>query len=61
MKALVHELQEQGFEVWIYTSSYRTETYIRTLFRHYGLRFSQIVTGMRHKKEVQGIEDIRSG
>ena len=51
---LIHTLQNEGFEVWVYTSSFRTETYIRALFRHYGVRFDQIVNGYRHKEEVQG-------
>ena len=51
---LIHDLQAQGFEVWVYTSSYRTETYIRSLFRHYGVRFDSIVNGFRHDAEVQG-------
>ena len=52
--ALIHELQKQGFEVWVYTSSFRTELYIRTLFRAYGIRFDRIVNGYRHQEEVQG-------
>jgi len=52
--ALIHELQAQGFEVWIYTSSFRTVTYIRALFRHYGVRFDNIINGLIHKAEVQG-------
>ena len=51
---LIHALQERGFEVWIYTSSYRTEAYLRGLFRAYGVRFDQIVNGQRHEREVQG-------
>ena len=50
---LIHALQKEGFEVWVYTSSFRTETYIRALFRQYGIRFDQIVNGYRHKDEVQ--------
>ena len=51
---LIHELQKRGFEVWVYTSSYRTELYIRALFRNYGVRFDHIVNGARHQAEVQG-------
>lgn len=51
--ALIHALQERGYEVWIYTSSYRTEVYLRALFRAYGVHFDQIVNGQRHEKEVQ--------
>ena len=51
---LIRALQKEGFEVWVYTSSFRTETYIRALFRQYGVRFDHIVNGYRHKEEVQG-------
>lgn len=50
---LIHALQERGFEVWIYTSSYRTEAYLRALFRAYGVRFDGIINAQRHQKEVQ--------
>lgn len=50
---LIHALQERGFEVWIYTSSYRTQAYLRALFRAYGVRFDGIVNAQRHLKEVQ--------
>ena len=50
---LIHRLQELGYEVWVYTSSFRSEKYIRRLFRHYGVRFDGIVNGSRHLKEVQ--------
>ncbi len=51
---LIRALQEDGFEVWVYTTSFRSETYIRQLFRLYGVRFDGIVNGQRHAKEVQG-------
>ena len=41
------------YEVWIYTSSFRSESYIRRLFRCYGVRLDGIVNGNRHLKEVQ--------
>ncbi len=50
---LVWELQILGYEVWVYTSSFRSERYIRGLFRHYGVRFDGIVNGDRHLREVQ--------
>lgn len=52
--ALINDLQEQGFEVWVYTTSFRTEKYIKRLFRCYGVRFDGIVNGQRHQAEVQG-------
>ena len=50
---LIWELQIQGYEVWIDTSSFRSESYIRRLFRWYGVRLDGIVNGDRHLKEVQ--------
>ena len=51
---LIHDLQAEGFEVWVYTSSFRADVYIKTLFRHYGVKFDGIINGDRHKREVQG-------
>ena len=51
--ALIRELQRLGYEVWVYTSSFRTERYIRRLFRFYGVRFDGIVNAERHLREVQ--------
>ena len=50
---LINTLQEMGYEVWVYTSSFRTINYIKGLFRHYGVRFDGIINGTRHLKEVQ--------
>ena len=50
---LIHTLQEEEFEVWVYTSSFRSEKYIRSLFRCYGIRFDGIINAQRHLREVQ--------
>ena len=50
---LINELQRRGFEVWVYTSSFRSEVYIKSL-----LKFDSIVNGYRHKKEVQGNREM---
>ena len=50
---LIRTLQGMGYEVWVYTSSFRSEGYIKTLFRLYGVVFDGIVNGNRHLKEVQ--------
>ena len=50
---LIRTLQEMGYEVWVYTSSFRSERYIRNLFRCYGVHFDGIVNGQRHLREVQ--------
>ena len=51
---LIRTLQERGCEVWVYTSSFRSDRYIRGLFRMYGVHFDGIVNGYRHQREVQG-------
>lgn len=50
---LINELQKMGYDVWIYTSSFRSERYIRRLFRFYGVRLDGIVNGQRHMREIQ--------
>ena len=50
---LIHELQKMDYEVWIYTSSFRSEKYIRNLFRCYGIKLDGIINGERHLREVQ--------
>ena len=55
---LINELQRRGFEVWVYTSSFRSEIYIKSLFRNYNIKFDSIVNGYRHKKEVQGNREM---
>lgn len=50
---LIKQLKQAGSEVWIYTTSFRTERYIKGLFRQYGIKLDGIVNGERHAKEVQ--------
>lgn len=50
---LMHRLQREGFEIWVYTSSYRPVQYIANLFRLYGIQFDGIVNAQRHEVEVQ--------
>ena len=50
---LIRTLQKMDYEVWVYTSSFRSEGYIRGLFHCYGVRFDGIVNGNRHMREVQ--------
>ena len=51
---LINQLQRMGYDVWIYTSSFRSERYITTLFGLYGVHFDGIVNATRHLREVQG-------
>lgn len=50
---LINSLQEMGYEVWVYTSSFRSIGYIKSLFLLYGVKFDDIVNGTRHLREVQ--------
>ena len=50
---LFKKLSEKGIEVWIYTTSFRSERYIRGLFRCHGIRLDGVVNGKRHAAEVQ--------
>ncbi len=50
---LIRRLRELGYKVWIYTSSERSERYIRSLFRCYGVHLDGIVNAQRHLREVQ--------
>lgn len=51
---LMQYLHDHGIEVYIYTTSFRSERYIRNLFRHYHIQIDEIINGARHEKEVQG-------
>ena len=50
---LINNLQQLGYEVWIYTSSFRSESYIKWLFKMYHVKFDGIINAQRHLKEVQ--------
>ncbi|MDE6761170.1 MAG: HAD family hydrolase [Lachnospiraceae bacterium] len=52
--SLMKQLKDEGIHIWIYTTSFRSERYIRGLFRHYGIKWDGVVNGIRHAKEVQG-------
>ncbi|WP_287993829.1 HAD family hydrolase [Ruminococcus sp.] len=50
---LMNYIQSEGIELWIYTTSFRSERYIRGLFRCYGIKPDLVVNGQRHADEVQ--------
>lgn len=50
---LMNYIQSEGIELWIYTTSFRSERYIRGLFRCYGIKPDQVVNGQRHADEIQ--------
>ncbi|RZK12972.1 MAG: hypothetical protein EOO56_27760 [Hymenobacter sp.] len=45
--------QRQGWEVWIYTTSYRSPFYVRKLLWVYGLRPDGIINQARHTQHVR--------
>ena len=50
---LMKYIREQNIKIWIYTTSYRSERYIRGLFRCYGVKIDNIINGEKHAKDVQ--------
>lgn len=46
-------LEEHDIEAWVYTTSFRSERYIRGLFWCYGIKLCEVVNGDRHAREVQ--------
>lgn len=52
--SIIENIEKQTEQkVWVYTSSFRSERYIRTLFRLYGVKFDGIINSARHLDEVQ--------
>lgn len=52
--ALMRELQADGHDVWIYTSSLRPERSIRLWFRCAGIRLGGVVNGTSHADALRG-------
>ncbi len=51
--ALMNYIRKQNIKLWIYTTSYRSERYIRGLFKCYGIKLDNVINGEKHAKEVQ--------
>lgn len=51
--ALIHELHNRGYDVWIYTASYKSAKYIQSLFKGYGICPDGIVNGLTRKNRKQ--------
>lgn len=51
---LLQWINSNNIKLWIYTTSYRSERYIRNIFRRYGIEIDYIINGKRHAEEVQG-------
>ena len=50
---LMNYIRKQNIKLWIYTTSYRSERYIRGLFKCYGIKLDNVINGEKHAKEVQ--------
>ena len=50
---LAAHCQRQGWEVWVYTTSYRSAGYIRRLFWLHGIGLAGVVNQARHDREVR--------
>lgn len=51
---LLQWINRNNIELWIYTTSFRSERYIKGIFRNYSIKIDNIINGKRHAKEVQG-------
>lgn len=57
-RELMKALMSQGWAIAIYTSSYRTEQYIKQLFKFYGIPISKVINQQIHDREVVGFRTI---
>ena len=52
-KELTDCCRQRGWEVWVYTTSYRSAWHIRRLFWLHGIRLDGVVNQQRHNREVR--------
>jgi hypothetical protein len=52
---IMKKVTKNNIELWIYTTSFRTQRYIKEYFSKYGIKINinNIVNGQRHNNEVQ--------
>jgi hypothetical protein len=53
IKELTDSCRQRGWEVWVYTTSYRSAWRIRRLFWLHGIRLDGVVNQQRHDRKVQ--------
>lgn len=53
IKALVADCRQRGWEVWVYTTSYRSAWRIRRLFWLHSIRLDGVVNQPRHTREAR--------
>jgi len=46
-------INENGIELWIYTTSFRTVNYTKKYFKHYGVKIDRVINGQVHQDEIQ--------
>lgn len=51
--AMLRRLQREGHEIWVYTSSYRSETWIRLTFWCHGVWLDGVVNQHRHDRALR--------
>ncbi|UYZ63251.1 hypothetical protein [Hymenobacter weizhouensis] len=51
-EAVAH-CQQHGWEIWVYTTSYRSAWHIRRLFWLHGIRLHGVVNQQRHNRHVR--------
>lgn len=49
---LMKSLRKRGWDVWIYTTSFRSPSYVRMLFGLYGVRIAGVINQYHHDKVV---------
>lgn len=49
---LMKDLISRGWEIGIYTTSYRSVGYIKSLFRFYGIKIAKVINQQIHEEEV---------
>jgi hypothetical protein len=47
---LIRDLQKQGHTIYVYTTSYRSTSKIRWMFRTYGIKLDKIINQTLHQK-----------
>lgn len=53
IKEIADYCRQQDWEVWVYTTSYRSVWYIRKLFWLHGIWLDGVINQSRHRREVQ--------
>ena len=53
IKDLTDQCRQRGWEIWVYTTSYRSAWHIRRLFWLHGIRLDGVVNQQRHDRELR--------